>query len=137
MSYDLMVFEPAAAPRERGDFIDWYERQTEWSEGHSYDDPTVSSPKLRAWFMEMMEQFPPMNGPLSRRDLPQWSDATITDYSVGKNVIYAAFAGSVGEKAYALMFELAQKHGVGFYDVSGDGEVWLPVKGKFVVAHRE
>jgi hypothetical protein len=34
MSYDLMVFDPAAAPRERDDFLRWYDAQTEWTEGH-------------------------------------------------------------------------------------------------------
>jgi hypothetical protein len=136
MSYDLMVFEPTAAPRERAEFMDWYAQQTEWKEGHSYDDPSVSSPKLRAWFMDMIQQFPPMNGPLSRRDLPEKDLATETDYSVGTNVVYAAFARSFVGKAYAVMFELAQKHGIGFYDVSDDGDVWFPVNGRLVVAFR-
>jgi hypothetical protein len=136
MSYDLVVFEPAAAPHERVVFMDWYAQQTEWKEGHTYDDPTVSSPSLRAWFMEMIQQFPPMNGPLSRRDLPEKDLATETDYSIGTNVIYAAFARSFVGKAYTVMFELAQKHGIGFYDVSDDGDVWFPVNGKLVVAFR-
>jgi hypothetical protein len=136
MSYDLMVFEPSAAPRKRAEFMDWYAQQTEWNEGHHYDDPAVSSPNLRAWFMEMIEQFPPMNGPLSCRDLPEWLEATTTDYSVGRNVIYAAFARSFEGKAHTVMFELARKHGLGFYDVSGEGDVWLPVNGRLVVASR-
>jgi hypothetical protein len=37
---------------------------------------------------------------------------------------------------YALMFELAQKHGIGVYDISDDGDVWFPVNGKLVVAFR-
>ena len=133
MSYDLMVFEPAAAPRRYAEFLDWYDQQTEWREGHSYDDPSVCSPELRAWFMDMIQHFPPMNGPLSRSSVPEEDLATATDYGVGKSVIYAAFAGSVGEKAYATMFELARKHGVGFYNVSGEGEVWMPVNGDFIV----
>ena len=48
MSYDLMVFDPAAAPREREEFMQWYDAQTEWAEDHECDDPAVTTPALRA-----------------------------------------------------------------------------------------
>jgi hypothetical protein len=38
MSYDLMVFRKDAAPKKRNDFLKWSKRQTEWTEGHSYDN---------------------------------------------------------------------------------------------------
>ena len=135
MSYDLMVFEPSAAPRKRAEFMEWYSEQTEWNEDHTYNDPVVTSPNLRAWFMEMIQEFPPMNGPLSGRELLEQDLAKETDYCIGKNVIYCAFARSFEGRAFGLMFELAKKHGVGFYDVSGDGDVWLPVDGEFALAH--
>jgi hypothetical protein len=43
MSYDLMVFEPEAAPKEHDRFLEWYGVQTKWSEGHSYGDPAITS----------------------------------------------------------------------------------------------
>ncbi len=70
MSYDLMVFDPTAVPLERAEFLNWYDEQTQWSEPHGYDDPAVSTPRLRAWFLEMIKQFPPMNGPYATDDLP-------------------------------------------------------------------
>ena len=39
-----MVFDPFTAPQQRPDFMQWYWVQTKWSEGHSYDDPAVSTP---------------------------------------------------------------------------------------------
>ncbi len=49
------------------------------------------------------------------------------DYSIGKDVIYAAFAWSTAEEAYDLTQKLAKKHDVGFFDVSGDdGDIILP-----------
>ena len=49
------------------------------------------------------------------------------DYSIGYNVIYAVFSWSVADEAYELMRSLAQKHKVGFFDVSGDdGDIILP-----------
>ncbi len=130
-----MVFESNAAPTSHAQFMDWYEQQTQWAEGHGYDDPTVSTAKLRAWFMEIIQSFPPLNGPLSQDDLPE-DEASATDYSVGKSVIYCAFAWPKAELAYDTVFDLAQKHGVGFFNVSsGNEEVWLPSNNKLSLAH--
>ena len=130
-----MVFESNAAPTSHAQFMDWYEQQTQWAEGHGYDDPTVSTAKLRAWFMEIIQSFPPLNGPLSQDDLPE-DEASATDYSVGKSVIYCAFAWPKAELAYDTVFDLAQKHGVGFFNVSsGNEEAWLPSNNKLSLAH--
>jgi hypothetical protein len=135
VSYDLMVFEPSAAPSSHRDFMQWYDQQTQWAEGHSYDDPVVSTANLRAWFMDIIQSYRPLNGPLSQDDLPE-DEASATDYSVGKSVIYCAFAWSKAEPAYRLVFELAQKHRVGFFNVSSaNEEVWLPVEGRLTLAH--
>ncbi len=76
MSYYLMVFEPTVAPNERNAFMEWYAQQTEWTEDHSYQDQAVTTEKLQAWFREMIEHFPPMNGPLASDDV---DDPTVTD----------------------------------------------------------
>jgi hypothetical protein len=126
MSYDLMVFELSAAPRERKEFLAWYEHQSEWEEDHSYDDPAVTSSALRAWFMEMIGEFPAMNGPFATEFLEE-KELRFTDYSVGRNLIYAGFAWSQAKAAYAISFRLAGKHKVGFFDASGDkGTVYVP-----------
>jgi hypothetical protein len=125
VSYDLMVFDPTVAPRDRHDFLQWYDSQTEWSEGHSYNDPVVTTPSLQAWFHEMRTFFPAMNGPFASG----CEDSTVTDYCIGRHVIYSGFRWSVAESAYNKMRELAIKHRVGFYDVSGDngdGEILFP-----------
>ena len=62
MSYDLMVFETANAPKNKKDFMQWYAQQTEWGEDHDHASIEVASPALQNWFMEMKETFPPMNG---------------------------------------------------------------------------
>ena len=123
MSYDLMVFDAEAAPGARQPFLTWFEQQTEWSEDHGYDDPAVSSPRLRAWFLEMIQRFPAMNGPYASDDV---DDPSVTDYSVGRSVIYISFAWSEAEKAYEATSSLARRHGLGFFDVSGEGTVWIP-----------
>jgi AcrR family transcriptional regulator len=139
MSYDLMVFAVEAAPRERESFLEWYDQQSEWEEDHGYDDPSVSTAALRAWFMEMIKQFPAMNGPYASREVPEEEAAALTDYSVGRQVIYAAFAWSMAEQAYETVFSLAGKHNVGFFNASGPtGAVWLPDgKGGLTLAHEQ
>jgi hypothetical protein len=68
MSYDLMVFDPASAPRDREAFLNWYAAQTEWTEDHSYDDPRVATPALAGFFAHIVQVFPPMNGPFASND---------------------------------------------------------------------
>jgi hypothetical protein len=152
VSYDLAVFDPSVAPRSAVDFTKWYGGQTEWEELHSYDDPAVSTTALRAWFVEMIQDFPPMNGPFAGvsdpgsartsgdghqrrrfsvtglfRLLHDRDDAWASDYSVGYSIIYVGFAWSKAQAAYRACFRLAAKHRVGFIDVSSDaGDVWFP-----------
>jgi|SRR5690606_11775825 len=130
MSYDLMVFRKEAAPKTRTDFMKWYQDQTEWTEEHSYDDPANTSVELRNWFMEMTQTFPAMNGPFAS---DEDDNPNVSDYSVGKDIIYVAFAWSIAEQAYNKMLELAETHGVGFFDVSSDnGDIFFPDNGKLI-----
>ncbi len=120
-----MVFDATAAPRDRTKFLAWYENQAEWQESHGYNNPDVPSPALKKWFREIIKTFPPINGPLASDDP---DDPKVTDYSLGRSVIYGAFAWSEAEAAYTHVKELAAKHGVGFFDASGDdGDIWWPV----------
>ncbi len=131
MSYDLMVFEKTKAPGTKKEFMAWFEKQTEWNEEHDYQSINVSSPALQNWFMEMKDTFPPMNGDFAPDvdllDEDENLERHVTDYSIGREVIYAAFAWSVADEAYDLMRKLAQKYEVGFFDVSGNnGDIILP-----------
>lgn len=124
MSYDLMVFDPAVGSSKRKDFMEWYKEQTKWSEEHNYQDHSVTTDGLRAWYKEMIEHFPPMNGPLASDD---FDNPKVTDYSIGKHVIYSAFSWSVAEQSHPMMRNLAIKHSVGFFDVSANsGEILFP-----------
>ncbi len=52
-----MVFAPEAAPKKRPAFLDWYDEQTEWEEGHGYDDPAIATPTLRAFHADLAAVF--------------------------------------------------------------------------------
>ena len=131
MSYDLMVFDAAVAPRVGEAFMDWYDTQAQWGEGHSYDNSSVTTAELRAWYDDMRRTFPAMNGPDSvlqglPADSPLCDDPRVTDYCIGRQVIYCAFAWSIAEEAREAVVRLAEKHEVGFFDASGDGRIVFP-----------
>lgn len=136
MSYDLMVFDAAEAPKERSAFLEWYDDLTEWAEPHTYFDPVVTTPPLRAWFMEMIQAWPAMNGPFQVA-FEQSDTPMVTGYSIGYHAIYVDFRWSVARAAYGAVFRCAGQHGVGFFDVSSEkGEVWLPDgRGGLTLAH--
>lgn len=130
MSYDLMVFAPDLAPaKKRGPFLDWYEQQSEWEEEHTYDNPAVSTPALRAFYEELARDFAPLKD----------DDDDGTDYTIGKAVIYMSFPWDKVDEAHAAVIRLAGKHALGFFDVSSDiAETWLPDgKGGLYIAHSD
>lgn len=63
----------------------------------------------------MIKTFPAKNGPYATQDV---DDETVTDYCIGKDVVYVTFSWSVAEKAYDVMRINAEKFGVGFFDAS-------------------
>ncbi|MCU6793504.1 hypothetical protein OB236_15470 [Paenibacillus sp. WQ 127069] len=129
MSYDLMVFEPSKAPRDRRAFMQWYDQEVQWSENHDYNDPLVCSEALQRLYQKLSEHFPNMNVDEKVFEAMEeaGTDNRLTDYSLGSAVIYAAFAYSVTEDAYNTMRNLAIQLKVGFFDVrSEDGEIIFP-----------
>lgn len=126
MSYDLMVFHPDAPPEDRDGFLKWYDAQTKWDEGHDYQSLDVAAPNLQAWLLDILQHYPAMNGPLSNPDADV-DDPCLSEYSIGKSIIYCCFAWSQAERAHNVVFSLAEKHQVGFFDVSAtDGQVRMP-----------
>lgn len=128
-----MVFAPDAAPKKRPAFLDWYDEQTEWDEDHGYDDPAVATPALQAFYADLAAVFPPLAA-----TAPE--DATGTDYTVGRALIYLSFSDwDQIDQAHESVYSLAAKHGLGFFDVSSDlAEVWLPDnKGGLRIAHSD
>jgi len=135
MSYDLMVFEPDAVPATHPEFLEWYSRETKWSENHGYNDPGLASEHLRAWFEEIIRIFPPMNGPSVPSELRE-EEASSSDYAIGSAFIYASFAWSKAEAAYMTVARLAEKYKLGLFNASSTGEeVWVPEDGRMALAH--
>ncbi|QUL55311.1 hypothetical protein KDC22_01635 [Paenibacillus tritici] len=129
MSYDLIIFEPSSAPRDKKEFMAWFEQQVQWSEDHEYNNPLVCSEPLQRMYSKLSEHFPNMNVDEEVFEAMEeaGTDNRLTDYSLGTDVIYAAFAYSVAEEAYTTMRSLAVEYKVGFFNVSSDdGEIIFP-----------
>ncbi|MDB2687098.1 hypothetical protein N9Y42_07780 [Mariniblastus sp.] len=122
MSYDLVVFEPESRFENRIQFTRWYQTQTKWEEGNDYRNAENATPNLKAWLLDIIQQFP-------ERD----------DYSICSTLIYFCFSWPQADKAHRIAFSFAQEHSVGFYDVSSEsGQVWMPnSKGKLSLVHSD
>lgn len=130
-----MVFEPDAVPPSHEDFLEWYSRQTKWTEDHGYNDPELTSEHLRAWFKEMIQIFPPMNALASPAE-SQPEEPSSSDYAIGADFIYASFSWSKAESAYMTVARLAEKYQLGLFNVSSSGEeVWIPEDGRMALSH--
>ena len=120
MSYDLVVFETSKAPTVHAEFLKWLSTQTRWGEKRDYYSIAGTQPRLVAWFMDIKERFPPLNGEYSLSDEEAFAsietEKRLTDYSIGSDIIYAAVGWSVAEEADKLMAQLAKRHAVGFYN---------------------
>ena len=128
-----MISDTEAPPPDRAGFLRWYHEQTTWSEDHAYNNVEVTTPKLRNWYVEIIRDYPAMDGPAAIDDP---DNPKLTDYRIGKVVIYASFAWSQAESARADTFRLADKHNEGFFDVSAkDGGVWIPTSNGYVCVH--
>jgi hypothetical protein len=122
MSYDLAVFEPRAELRTRPAFLTWFRERTSWNWGRDYSDPANAAVALQSWYREVIQTFPPLNGP----DRPENMDPCAADYSIGPDIIYVAISGDRTADAYETMLRLASRHSVGFFNASGNGEAWFP-----------
>lgn len=107
--------------------MQWYTAQIEWTEEHAYDAPSVMSPALKSWLLEMRQTFPDLNGPDATAD----TELYWADYAIGKYVIYVAFGWSVAAEAYETAYRLAEKHQAGFFEVSNGmpPAIFLPQDG--------
>jgi hypothetical protein len=127
MSYDIVVFDPSVAPRDRQAFSQWFAKQTDWIDDHDYNNPDNTIASLRHWYDQMRVEYPAMNGPDQTNDDNMIDRAG--DYNFAPAMIYTTFPWSLAEEIYAKARELAVASDVGFYDVSDDngaGEIYFP-----------
>lgn len=136
MSYDLMVFEPAAPPGDRLGFLSWYTEIARWSE-RLVLNPDNTSPVLQAWYRDMIKGFPAVSGP-DGDGLATMDNDNRAEYRFSPTAVLASFQWEASRHANRQAIKLARAHGVGFFEVSGDSAgVWAPSeKGVYRLMHR-
>ena len=137
MSYDLVVFEPDAAPADRNGFRTWYTEAAHLGDGKLAGNPTAPAPVLQAWYRDMIKAFPALIGP----DAPAFreiDDERSAEYRFGPTAIFASFQWEASRKVQLQALRLARSHGVGLFDACGPTcAVWGPTeKGYYGVVHR-
>jgi hypothetical protein len=128
MSYDILAFTPNVVTDEN--FLAWWGKQATWSEHHPYDDPTATTPALEAFYEELAQLFPPMNGTDAPTNVELENDpdleSRLADYSIGSDLVYASFAWTAAETAKRVFIAAATKHRVAVALVSEDGSIIRP-----------
>lgn len=136
MSYDLLVFEPGAAPDDRLAFMAWFSQVVRLRDGHLRTDPERTAPALRNWYEGMTQAFPPIGSDRAGR-IEMQEDQLNADYRFSEQAVFARFEWKVSRKAYHLGMKLARMYGLGFFDASGENAMCYTVaNGRFVLAHR-
>lgn len=122
-----MVFDKASVPRHKEDFMRWYDIQTEWSEEQNYSDISITTDKLRLWYYDIIDSFAPLEEYSHESEILHSKHSA--EYVIGENIIYCAFDWSDAQEAYAICLMLAEKHELGFFDVSSEeGSVFMSGK---------
>lgn len=118
MSYEVAVFDAAAAPQDDEQFALWFHQQA-----GDEDDPDEGTVALRNWFADFSAHFPARNGPYA-------DDDGTTTYRFGRAVTRAQCPEEESVKAADAGRQLAAKHGVGFYNEnSGEERLFFPKGG--------
>lgn len=146
MSYDLLVFDPEVAPRDRVEFQAWFVGLGVSTNGRNAPTPEEAAGKLGAFYDRLRRHYPPMNGPDAPPLMPPapapkpgllarllglktaapptpapFKEAFLTDYSFLPGAIYLGFAWSIAAEAYSDVVSAAIATGLGLYDISGPG----------------
>ncbi len=137
MSYDLVVFDPTHAPRDRAAFLDWIKYALSVADGQLRSEPSITSPALWAWHSDMCQAFPAGDGPRAHDPFSTQATRNAT-YRFASHAILAGFHWEVSGSALHHVKKLAIVHGLGLFDASGSsGAVWVVSdRGRYEIVHR-
>lgn len=127
MSYYIMVIDHQTQFKNGNDFLAWYNDVTEWKDDINYNDYHHTTKNLQQWFLEIKDIVKPLNGEFAPSDEELDNGEYLeADYSIGTDFIYVGLALSDADKTSQIAFELARKHKLTYFDVSGTNELYYP-----------
>ena len=128
MSYDILIFEPAAVSDK--DFPQWWKRVSRWEEPHDYDTTEGSTPAIRSIYRDLIRAFPPFNGPdaLSETDLEEREieGLPVADYTIGADYIYISVGWSDANALVKIVGQMAWTQRLAVAYVSEDSSIFRP-----------
>ncbi|WP_379550953.1 hypothetical protein [Qipengyuania sp. DGS5-3] len=115
MSYDLLVFDQANAPRELASFENWIgDLRSAAETGDPLEKPSREA--FQAFYDGMTGSFPDMNGP-SGEGIEDHE--RLTGYEFQPEYVLMDFRWSVAEDAGPVVIDFAERSGLGVYDFNG------------------
>ena len=138
MSYDIMIIDHHPRFKNSKDFLTWYDDVTKWDDEVDYNDYSHTTKSLKDWFLEMKEIIPPLNGPFAPADKEMGNGKyPEADYCISKDAIYIALSFENVEETREIAFDLARKHKLSFFDISGSNELNNPDGTHFQVLRQQ
>ena len=128
MSYDILIFEPAAVSDE--EFPQWWEQVSQWEEPRDYDTTDGSTPAIRSFYRDLIRSFPPFNGPdaLSEEELEEREDKglPVAEYTIGADHIYISVGWSDASALVKIVGQMAWTQRLAVAYVSDDSSIVRP-----------
>lgn len=121
MSVNILVFDKSKAPTEPMEFLRWFHAKAQWNADRDYNDIQGTTQPLADYFLELVKEYPSMNGKYapSDEDLERDPELEIKmiDFTIDDDLIYMGVSYSADGEVFDRIEELAYKHGLGFCDM--------------------
>ena len=129
MSYDILIFEPAAVSDE--EFPQWWEQVVaQWDEPGDFSTIDGSTPAIRAFYRDLIRVFPPFDGPdtLSEAELEEREEQglPVADYTIGADYIYIGVGWSDANALVKIVGQMAWTQRLAVAYVSEDSSIFRP-----------
>ena len=128
MSYDILIFEPAAVSDE--EFPQWWEQVSRWEEPRDYYTTEGSTPAIRSFYRDLIRVFPPFNGPYAlteeELDAREAEGLPVADYTIGADYIYIGVGWSDANALVKIVGQMAWTQRLAVAYVSEDSSIFRP-----------
>ena len=128
MSYDILIFEPAAVSDE--EFPQWWEQVSRWEEPRDYDTTEGSTPAIRSFYRDLIRVFPPFNGPYAlteeELDAREAEGLPVADYTIGTDFIFISVGWSDANALVKIVGQMAWTLRLAVAYISEDGSIFRP-----------
>lgn len=125
MSYDILIIDPTTVPTTtHQEFMDWYNKATQWDQPRNYSTSTGSTPAITNCYTQLAAHFPDINSDIDLDD--DEAEEPTTEYTIGDDFLYTAFDWDDAEEGHNTAHTIATQLGLAFVDVSDTTTIHFP-----------